>query len=142
VTRASWGVLDASVAVKCLLREADSSAALRAVAGRPDWIAPDLIFLEIASVALKTMRRGLIDRSQGEAMVASAGQLLVEAIPAGALREAAFRMAADHGFTAYDAAYLALAQMRGGEVLTADVKFSDRARAAGLSDLVRPLAET
>ena len=67
---ADVGVLDASIAVKCLIEEADSELARAAVAGRADWAAPDLIFLEVASVALKSMRRGWIDRSQAEAMVA------------------------------------------------------------------------
>jgi predicted nucleic acid-binding protein len=141
VTRASWGVLDASVAVKCLLREVDSPLALEAVATRSDWIAPDFIFLEIASVARKALQRGLIQRAQAEAMLEKAPRLLVETVAAEGLRATAFRLAADHAFSVYDSAYLALAQLRGGEVLTADARLVQRARAAGLTTLVRPLSE-
>jgi predicted nucleic acid-binding protein len=140
VTRAKPGILDASVAVKCFLDEDGSAAARRAVAERADWIAPDLIFLEVASVALKTMRRGLLDEAQGARMVAGVGSLLVETVTARELSDAAFQLAADHGFSAYDAAYLVLAERRGGQLLTADLKLVNLAKAAGLGDSVMALA--
>lgn len=140
MTSAELGVLDASVAVKCLVDEADSHLARPAVAGRADWIAPDLIFLEIASVALKSMRRGLIDRAQAEAMVSRLPRLLAETAPSETLAGAAFRLAADHGFSAYDAAYLALAESRRTTVLTADLQLVARAKTAGLGHLVTALA--
>ena len=140
MTRAKPGVLDASVAVKCFLDEEGSAAARRAVAERADWIAPDLIFLEVASVALKAMRRGLLDSAQGARMVAGVGSLLVETIAVMELSDAAFQLAADHGFSAYDAAYLVLAERRGGQLLTADLKLVNLANAAGLSDHVTALA--
>ena len=142
MTRAEPGVLDASIAVKCFLEEVDSAAARRAVAERADWIAPDLIFLEVASVALKTMRKGFLDQAQGAAMVAGASGLLVETVSSLELCDAAFCLASDHGFSAYDAAYMALAQMRGGSLLTADLKLVDRAKAAGLGHLALALAST
>ena len=133
-------MLDASVAVKCFLDEEGSAAARRAVAETADWIAPDLIFLEVASVALKTIRRGLLERAQGARMVAGVGSLLVEAVGAMELSEAAFHLAADHGFSAYDAAYLVLAERRGGQLLTADLKLVKLAQAAGLGDCVTALS--
>jgi predicted nucleic acid-binding protein len=139
VTRGERGVLDASVAVKCLLIEDGSDAARAAVAARPEWIAPDLIHLEVASVALKSVRRGLIDRPAGTAMVAKVGLLLLTAAPCSALKDEAFRLGAEHGFSAYDAAYLALAQAEGLAVLTADIKLIERARNCGLSHLVEGL---
>lgn len=139
MTDAELGVLDASIAVKCLLDEADSERARPAVAARADWIAPDLIFLEIASVATKSMRRGLIERAQAEAMISRLGRLLTETASAESLAGRAFTLAADHGFSAYDAAYLALAERRGTTVLTADLKLLDRAKTAGLGHLVTGL---
>ena len=136
---ADVGVQDASVAVKCLIEEADSELARAAVARRADWTAPDLIFLEVASVALKSMRRGWLDRSQAEAMVARLPGLLTEVAPSDSLAAGAFQLAADHGFSAYDAAYLALAKVTGAAVLTADLKLVERARAAELGHLVATL---
>jgi predicted nucleic acid-binding protein len=142
VTNASVSVLDASIAVKCLIEESDSDLARAAVAARADWIAPDLIFLEVASVALKSMRRGLLDRSQAEAMVARLPALLVEVAASDALAAAAFQLAADYGFSAYDAAYIALAQVKNTIVLTADLRLAERAQAEGLGSLVATLSST
>lgn len=139
MTSANVGVLDASVAVKCLIDEVDSDLARAAVGTRADWIAPDLIFLEVASVALKSMRRGLIDQTQAEAMVSRLRDLVAETAPSKNLVTAAFRLAAEHGFSAYDAAYLALADSHGTMVLTADLKLADRATATGLGHLVATL---
>jgi predicted nucleic acid-binding protein len=139
VTPADRGVLDASVAVKCFLDEEGSAAARRAVLARPDWISPDLIFLEVASVALKTVRRGLLEPALAARMVAGVGGLLVEAVPSVELYKAAFRLAADQGFSAYDAAYIALAKARDIQLVTADLKLARLAEAAGLGGLVRAL---
>lgn len=142
MTAVEWRVLDASVAVKCLLTEADSSLARAHVAAHPDWAAPDLIHLEIASVATKSIRMGLLTRDQGAAMVARSTRLVGDAVSGELLRERAFALAADHGFSVYDAAYIALAELRGTWVLTADVKLVSRATAAGLGGLVRDLKTT
>jgi predicted nucleic acid-binding protein len=141
VTRASAGVLDASVAVQCLLDGGNSASARSAVQDRADWIAPDLLHLEVASVALKLVRRGLIDAQQGAAMTARANLLLVETVPAAGLASEAFRLGVAHAFSAYDAAYLALAAARGISVLTADRKLAARAQDAGLGHLVEALPD-
>jgi len=132
-------ILDASIAVKCLVEEADSDLARAALATCTDWAAPDLIFLEVASVALKSLRRGWLDRRQAEALIAALPRLLTDVAPSGPLAEAAFQLAADHGFSAYDAAYLALAQARNAPLLTADLKLAEGARRAGLGQLVATL---
>jgi predicted nucleic acid-binding protein len=139
VTSGDLGVLDASVAVKCLVDEANSPLARAAVIARSGWAAPDLIFLEVGSVALKSIRRGWLERAQAEAMVSNLPQLLDEVVPSAPLAAAALRLAADHGFSVYDAAYLALAETRNTHVLTADLKLADRARNVGLGKLVRTL---
>lgn len=139
MTSADLAVLDASVAVKCLVDEADSDLARAAVAGRADWVAPDLIFLEVASVALKSIRRGWLERAQAETMVLSLPQILAEVTSSEVLAASALRLAADHGFSVYDAAYLALAEARNTWVLTADLKLAMRARRVGLAKLVRTL---
>ncbi|HLZ75354.1 type II toxin-antitoxin system VapC family toxin [Phenylobacterium sp.] len=132
-------ILDASIAVKCLVDEADSDLARAALANCTDWTAPDLIFLEVASVAVKSMRRGWLDRPQAAAMVAALPRILAEVVPSDELAAAAFQLAADHGFSAYDAAYLALAIDRKAQMLTADLKLAERARLAGLGHLVATL---
>jgi predicted nucleic acid-binding protein len=139
VTATEVRVLDASVAVKCLIEETGSEAARRAFGAHAAWIAPDLIHLEVASVAATNVRRGHITPSVGEAMVATLPSLLVETVTAAELSAEAYRLAAEHGFSAYDAAYLALARDRRCTVLTADGRLVSRAQAVGLGALVEAL---
>lgn len=135
-------VLDASVLVKCFLIEEGSEAARAAVGARGDWIAPDLIALEVANVALKTFRRRLIDRPFAEAMAARAPDLLERLAPTPPLVARALAIAASGAISTYDATYLALAEETGSSVLTADFKLVARARESGLGHLVQGLAST
>lgn len=125
-------VLDASVAAKCFIEEADSGEARRQVLGALDWIAPDLIFLEIASVVTKAVRAKALTEEAARRAVASVGSLLAETVSGQELAERAFELACGHGFSVYDAAYLALAQREGVRLLTADRRLMERARGAGL----------
>ena len=138
---AEAGVLDASVAVKCLLHEVGSDEARQAIARHADWVAPDLILLEVANVALKSVKRGLLTEAQGAAMVAAAPALLAETVAAADLWEEAFALGARHGFSAYDAAYVALAIKTGRLLLTADARLAERARAGGLNWHIRLLGQ-
>ena len=125
-------VLDASVAAKCFIEEHDSGEARRQVLGALDWIAPDLIFLEIASVMTKALRAKALTEESAQRAVVSVGLLLAETVPGRELAERAFQLACGHGFSVYDAAYLALAQREGVRLLTADRRLMERAQVAGL----------
>jgi predicted nucleic acid-binding protein len=139
VTIDSAEVLDASVLVKCFLEEVGSDLARREVGAKANWIAPELIFLEVASVATQALRRRLIAPGDAETIMSAAPTLLAETTPIKELAAAAFRLAADHGVTPYDGAYLALAISRGVPLLTADAKLVDLARRADLLRFVRLL---
>lgn len=130
-------VLDASIAAKVLFTEDGSEQARQLVGSGMILIAPDLIFLEIASVAIKRLKRGETSRQQGADAVGTLPDLLDEVIASSQLADRAFALAADHGFSAYDAAYLALAEQRGLRLATADIRLVERARQAGLSKLIR-----
>lgn len=132
MTLAEPRVLDASVVVKCFLIEEGSDAARAVVGATSDWIAPDLLLLEVASVAMKSWRRGLIDRGQAEAMVARTPRLLSGLTAVSEVADAALAIAIDSGASVYDAAYLALARTRNCPLLTADRRLRDLARSAGL----------
>jgi predicted nucleic acid-binding protein len=135
-------VLDASVAAKCFIEEEGSDEARRRVLGELEWIAPDLIFLEVASVAMKAVRKNAIGIDGARQAVGALGQLLAETISGRVLCERAFQLAAEHGFSAYDAAYLALAQREGCRLLTADRRLVERAHAVGLGEFVELLKPT
>lgn len=129
-------VLDASVVLKWFHRaeevHAEEAGALRGdfEAGELRVIAPPLLWLEIINVAA---RRWHWDSSQLEALAAALSDLgfeLVEPEP-----EAIARWAG-RGLTAYDAAYVAVAEETGAPVITDDAQICRLA--TGLSE---PLGE-
>ncbi len=132
-------VVDASVAAKCFFTEAGSDDARRFVATGAVLIAPDLIFAEIASVASKKVRRGEISELLGRDAVEALAELLDEVVPSRGLARRGFDLAAEHGFSAYDAIYLALAESRMTRVVTADAKLIARTLSAGLQGLAGSL---
>ncbi|SFK17774.1 type II toxin-antitoxin system VapC family toxin [Caulobacter sp. UNC279MFTsu5.1] len=130
-------VLDASVAADWLL-PGPRSAVVTAFM-RPDdrRIAPDLIFAEFTSVAIKLVRRNQISRAIAHEAVDRLPRLIDEVAPLGALARPAHDLARDHAFSAYDAFYLALALKRGVPLVTADAKLARRAVEGGLARHVR-----
>jgi predicted nucleic acid-binding protein len=130
-------VLDASVVLKWFHREgevhAGAAGALRGnfEAGELRVIAPPLLWLEIINVAA---RRWRWDAPQLEALAASLLELgfeLVEPEPETIARWAG------RGLTAYDAAYVAVAEETGAPVITDDAQICRLA--TGLSE---PLGES
>ncbi|MEO7027538.1 MAG: type II toxin-antitoxin system VapC family toxin [Caulobacteraceae bacterium] len=134
-------VIDASVAAKLRFLEADSEKAMAIVEAADAVVAPAFLHLEMASVASKYARRRLASSELSFAAVASIGELLDEAVPSAELSRRAFQLALDHGFSAYDGAYVALAEARQLQLLTADTRLARRAREAGLGSRVRLLDE-
>lgn len=125
-------VLDASVAAKCFFEEEDSEAADQLLQSGARLIAPDLIHVEMASIAAKQVRQRGASQEVARRAVVGLQAILSESVPSKALAEEAFNLATNHGFSAYDGTYLALARERGLVVVTADVKFARKAAEAGL----------
>ncbi len=132
-------VIDASVAAKLHFVEAGSDEAAAFVEDADRLVAPDLIHLEMASVAAKNVRRGTAPQERALLAVTSLAALLDETVHLSHLAPRAFELAAAHGFSAYDGAYLALAESQNIQVVTADEKLVRRAKEAKLSHLVRVL---
>jgi predicted nucleic acid-binding protein len=132
-------VLDASVAVDWLLPGPSSPTALAFVRQGARRIAPDLIFAEFASAAIKFVRRGLTPTGVARDAVERLPRLIDEIAPLGDLAGPGYDLATRHGFSAYDAVYLALAKQRGLVLVTADAKLARRAGECGLADHVRLL---
>jgi len=132
-------VVDASVAAKLYFVEIGSVQAELAIREANRIIAPDLLFLEMASIAAKKVRRSLCSFEQAADAVDTLGSLLDETIAASELASRAFGLAAADGFSAYDSAYLSLAELREFELLTADAPLVRLARKVGLGQFVRLL---
>lgn len=119
-------MIDASVALKWVLPEADAEAAmaLRAElveAGAPVHV-PDLFWLETASALWRLARGPEAPLSAEEARELFSVLRLapLRSEPAGPLAERALEIALTAGTTTYDAAYVALAELRDARVWTAD----------------------
>lgn len=131
-------VVDASVALKWLVEEPGSDAAL-ALRGR-DLAAPPLLRIEVANV-LRTLTQ------RGAATVAEARDLfgLLQAAPVtlieadDALEARALEIALGLGHPVYDCVYLALAERLGRPLVTADRRFARAAAGSAFAPLVTEL---
>jgi predicted nucleic acid-binding protein len=128
-------VVDASVAVKWVVAEPGSEAALalRRRHGPAGLLAPELLAVECANILWRKARLGELSAREARvagAVLARAGvALLPVRLPA------ALDLALRLGHPAYDCAYLALALERGLPFATADARLLRRlaeARAAGM----------
>lgn len=133
-------VIDASVAAKLHFLEDGSDQAAALVEDADRLVAPDLLHVEMASIAAKNVRRGIASPERARLAVAATTTLLDASVSLADLAPRAFELAIAHGFSAYDGAYLALAEAENIEVVTADDKLVQRAKKAKLSHLVRALA--
>lgn len=127
-------VIDASVAVKWVVDEEGTSAAL-ALRGHAELIAPEEWVAECANILWKKVQRS--ELSSDEAAVAA--RLLeradVDLVPTRRLLDASLQIAIALDRPAYDAVYLALAMARDCRFVTADerlIRKIARSRHAGL----------
>ena len=133
-------VVDASVAAKCFLNEAGSHEARTLAGSGLILIAPDLVLIELASVAARKVKRTELSPEAGARMTARAAELFDELAPTRPLLEPAYRIASNHSLSLYDSVYLALARRQDLELVTADLKLVAAAVAAGLGAHVRALS--
>lgn len=133
-------VLDASVAAKIWFEESDSNLA-RQARRTARILAPDFLVVELASIAAKVVRRGLASEQLAGRAIRGAPMLADEWARSDTLALRAYELARSHGVSAYDGLYLALAEKRHAPMITADGRLVAMARASGLGELVRPLAE-
>lgn len=135
-------VVDASVVAKLYFNEQGSERARSVLKSGAVLLAPDLVFVEVASIALKRVRRGFSTAPEAAFAVSSVRDLIDEVTPTGDLTDDAFRLAAQAGLSAYDACYVALAEVSGAPVITADERLVRMLIEAGLSHRVVPLQAT
>ena len=136
-------IVDASVAVKWLVREPLSSEASRLLTGGVSLLAPDLLFAEAANALWAMRQRGeLADADFEDAVETLRGAPVLIPSTLLQLTPAASRLAADLRHPIYDCFYLALAIQEKAPCVTADARFCERVGPHPyLSDSVIPLAE-
>lgn len=112
-------VIDPSIALKCLLPEADSERALQVVDGfalqAPEWLA-----VECAEVLAARLRQGELDRERAAAALADLELLPISYVGDLELVATAFDIATEINRPLADCLYLALAVERNLQLLTAD----------------------
>lgn len=119
-------VVDASVALKWVVEEEGSAAAL-ALADR-EMAAPTLLQVECANALWAKARREELTQAEVVRRVKALSGAPVEWVPLEDLMEEAVDLALTLRHPVYDCLYLALAIRRGWPVVTADRRFADAVR--------------
>lgn len=117
-------IVDACVAVKWMVAEEHSVAALRFAQSDAELLVPDLFFPEVGNVLWKKVVRGQLDAE--DARLALAALLALESIESHAMRplaQSAIELSLQLGCSVYDGVYLALAVREDCPLVTADRKF-------------------
>lgn len=118
-------VIDASVAVKWYLPEPHSDKAEAVLADSGALLAPDHLYLEVASVLWQRSLRGEIDPATAGQIVTELRKVPIELRHAAELVSDALALALESGCTLEDSLYLALAVQANCPVVTADRRFHD-----------------
>ena len=112
-------VIDASIMVEVVIRS-DTGRAIeeRFLDGDDSLHAPHVLDLEVANALRHCLARGEIDDRRGREALADLTDIPIERHPHQPLLERVWQLR--HNLTAYDAAYLALAETLGAPVVTRD----------------------
>jgi len=119
-------VVDASVAVKWLLREDDSDLAQRIPAVADRLIAPELIGFELGNILWKRIRRGDVTPDEARRHIATFYRMEIEQYPVRFVHFDALAIAVRADISFYDAAYVALADYAALPLITTDLRLARR----------------
>jgi predicted nucleic acid-binding protein len=119
-------VLDASAAVDLLLNTERAAGVAQVLGSDAGVHAPELIDPDVLSVIRRWTLRGWLAPDAGRRAVEELGQLALVRHRHAGLRVRAWELR-DH-CSAYDACYVALADVLGAELLTTDVRLERAAR--------------
>lgn len=129
-------VLDASVAVKWFLPEADSEAAQQLLSRDYTLLAPDLIFSEVGNILWKRVLRGELTPEEAEIVLQTFGGIPIEIHDSWPLMLLALEIACQTRRTVYDSLYLALAWHQSAVFVTADAKLVNSLQSSPLASLI------
>jgi len=137
-------VLDASVAVRWVVKEEGSDEAAALLERDITWITPRLLLTEAASA----LRRKVADRALAPAAAGQSLDALLQAVADGVIRliederviAPALLLALSLQHKVLDCVYLALAEREGAGIATADDRLARLARSRGVNVLQVPHA--
>lgn len=116
-------VVDASVIVTALADDGDDGDRVRARLRDERLVAPELLDLEVVSAWRRMFAIGSLDQRRARLALEDLRQLRVDRVAHRALIPRCWELR--NSFTVYDAAYVALAELLGVSLLTADDKLAN-----------------
>ena len=132
-------VVDASVAVKWVVQEEGTEAALRLRSH--DLVAPELILAECANILWKKAERAELTREEAQVSARLLERSGIEFVSLYGLTERTVALAIELDHPAYDCAYLALALARQCRVVTADRRFYNALQGGPYAGLILGIAD-
>jgi predicted nucleic acid-binding protein len=132
-------VVDASVAVRWLFEMAGVTQADALLQGSEPLIAPDLVFAEITNAVWKMAMFSSVSTDAAAVSVLKSSDFFHEIAPSNELKDAALKISLELRHPAYDCFYLALAEQRDCQMVTADDKLLARCAGTRFAKRVRPL---
>lgn len=127
-------VVDASVAAKWYFREEHSDRADALLEQKNEILAPDVLLVEVATLAWKRVRRGEINEAAADRIVTELRKVPFELKPTAELVSSALPLALQKGLTLFDGFYVALAIQSGCHLITADRRLFDTLRAGPVAE--------
>jgi predicted nucleic acid-binding protein len=128
-------VLDASAAVDWLLQSAAAQRIESRIFSRNQSLhAPELLDLEVAQVLRRLVREAAVSASRAEAALQDLLDLRLTRYPHSLLLPRIWQLR--HNLSAYDAAYVALAEKLGATLLTRDAKLASASGQAATIEVV------
>jgi predicted nucleic acid-binding protein len=134
-------VVDASVVIKWYVPEENHEKARAILASERPLLAPDLVLAEVGNILWKKVRRGEFSRDDADAIAERfLRETNVSVVSATVLLLRALSIATEHGISAYDALYVALAVLDDIVVVTADARLVNALARTPLARHVRLLS--
>ena len=130
-------LVDASVAIKWIAREPDSERANALLLH--DLAAPDFLLIELTNILWKKVRKGELVEAQALAGLATVQDTL-EFLPVRGLERRALEIGLMLQHATYDCFYLALGELVGMRVLTADLRFAGKCKGTIFASYLEPFA--
>jgi predicted nucleic acid-binding protein len=117
-------VIDAALMVDALTDDGLAGDAAQAeLAADPHWAAPEHLRVEVTSAIRGRWLAGKLEASRADAAVGTLSRLAVSYAPWDEVADRVWELR--HNANPYDAAYLALAEIRGCRLVTTDSKLRD-----------------
>lgn len=132
-------VIDASVAIRWLLKLPGSEQADTLVTRADAIVAPDVVITETANALWKAVIFAGLAFDEAAQALESTDRLFDQIVPSAKLKTRAFSIAVELRHPVYDCFYLALAEARSCRMLTADQRLIRRCGGTPFESLVSDL---